>query len=57
MVAKVSKNNIVKKGQLLGYTMGDPGTIKSVYYEVRKKNKVQNTLLWLNPSQRKSIKI
>jgi murein DD-endopeptidase MepM/ murein hydrolase activator NlpD len=57
IVSKVAKNNTVKQGQLLGYTMGDPGTVKSVYYEVRKKNKVQNTLLWLSPNQRKSIKI
>lgn len=57
IVSKVAKNNFVKQGQLLGYTMGDPGTVKSVYYEVRKKNKVQNTLMWLGAKQRKSIKI
>lgn len=57
IVAKVHKNNFVKQGQLLGYTMGDPGTVKSVYYEVRKKNIVQNTLLWLDSNQRRSIKI
>ena len=57
IVSKVTKNAAVKEGQIVGYTMGDPGTIKTIYYEVRKKNKVQNTLLWLENDQRKSIKI
>lgn len=57
IVSKVKKNGMVKQGDILGYTMGDPGVMKSVYYEVRKNNKVQNTLQWLNQKQRKSIKI
>lgn len=57
IVTKVEKNKIVQKGQIIGYTMGEPGTVKSVYYEVRKKNKVQNTVMWLHPNHRKSVKI
>ena len=57
IVAKVKKNAPVKQGDILGYTMGDPGVMKSIYYEVRKNNKVQNTVMWLAQNQRGSINI
>lgn len=57
IVSKVDKNAIVKESQIIGYTMGDPGAVKSVYYEVRKKNIVQNTMLWLSEEQLKTVQI
>lgn len=44
---KVKKGDKVSQGQILGYTMAEPGIKKSLYYEVRKKNIAQNTLQWL----------
>lgn len=44
---KVQKGQQVRQGQIIGYTIASPGTKKSLYYEIRKKNKVQNTLAWL----------
>lgn len=44
---KVKKGDSVNQGQVLGYTMAEPGLKKSLYYEVRKKNIAQNTLQWL----------
>tara|TARA_B100001971_G_scaffold215195_1_gene260359 strand:+ start:189523 stop:190542 length:1020 start_codon:yes stop_codon:yes gene_type:complete len=45
--SKVQKGQQVRQGQIIGYTIASPGTKKSLYYEIRKKNKVQNTLAWL----------
>lgn len=45
--SKVQKGQPVRQGQIIGYTIASPGTKKSLYYEIRKKNKVQNTIAWL----------
>ena len=45
--SKVQKGQAVRQGQIIGYTIASPGTKKSLYYEIRKKNKVQNTIAWL----------
>ena len=47
IVSKVDKNQIVAKNQIIGYTIADIGMIKSLYYEIRKKNIAQNTKQWL----------
>ncbi|MCO4755443.1 MAG: peptidoglycan DD-metalloendopeptidase family protein [Bacteriovoracaceae bacterium] len=44
---KVRKGDAVQRGQVVGYTLAEPGLKKSLYYEVRKKNVAQNTLEWL----------
>lgn len=44
---KVKKGENVSQGQVIGYTLVEPGLKKSLYYEVRKKNVAQNTLQWL----------
>lgn len=44
---KVKKGDNVEQGQLVGYTLAEPGLQKSLYYEVRKRNVAQNTLRWL----------
>lgn len=49
MSIKVKKNDFVKIGDLLGYTMDDTQNAQSLYFEVRKKNTAQNTILWLEP--------
>lgn len=45
---KAAKGDIVQRGQVVGYTLAEPGLKKSLYYEVRKKNVAQNTLEWLD---------
>jgi len=52
--SKVKKGQAVRQGEIIGYTIAKPGIKKSLYYEIRKKNKVQNTLSWL---KRKNNKI
>ncbi len=47
---KASKGDQVKQGQILGYTLAEPGLKKSLYYEVRKKNVAQNTIALLEKS-------
>ncbi len=47
LVAKVKKGDVVNNKQLLGYTIADLGNVKSLYFEVRKKDIVQNTANWL----------
>jgi murein DD-endopeptidase MepM/ murein hydrolase activator NlpD len=49
----VSKGLQVKVGDVLGYTSYNPRREKNngkVYFEVRKKNKVQNTIELMNAS-------
>ncbi len=48
IVTKVKKGDNLKDRQLIGYTVADLGTIKSLYFEVRKKDQAQNTVSWLN---------
>lgn len=47
---KVKNNAMIEKGQLLGYTQAgySTGQRGSVYFEVRKKNKAQNTVLLMD---------
>lgn len=47
---KVKKNTDVKKGQLLGYTKSIYGSRQAgnIYFEVRKKDKAQNTVLLMD---------
>lgn len=40
----VKKGDFVNKGQVLAYTVSEPGLTKNLYYELRKKNIAQNTL-------------
>jgi septal ring factor EnvC (AmiA/AmiB activator) len=52
-IPKVSKGLMVKVGDVLGYTSYNPRREKNngkVYFEVRKKNKVQNTIELMNAS-------
>ena len=57
MKIKAKKGDLVQRTQVLGYTMADPGITKSLFYEVRKKNIAQNTLKWISPNTKKSLKI
>ena len=41
---KVKKGDLIDKSGVIGYANVDPGLTKSLYYEIRKKNKAQNTL-------------
>ncbi len=51
-VPKVSKGSVVGVGDVLGYTRDSRNQEEKLYFEVRKKNKVQNTILLL---ERKSV--
>jgi murein DD-endopeptidase MepM/ murein hydrolase activator NlpD len=44
---KVKKGDFISRNGVLGYANVDPGLTKSLYYEIRKKNKVQNTINYL----------
>lgn len=47
MHIKVKKGDSLKKGQLIGYTLSDPGVIKSLHYEIRKKSFAVNAAKWI----------
>lgn len=52
-IPKVDKGLKVKEGDVLGYTSYNPrreSNSGKIYFEVRKKNKVQNTIELMNPS-------
>lgn len=52
-IPKVDKGLKVEAGEVLGYTSYNPRREKNsgkVYFEVRKKNKVQNTIELMNPN-------
>lgn len=51
IVIKTKKGAVLKAGDVMGYTMADYGTIKNLYFEVRKKDTAQNTALWINQSK------
>lgn len=57
MKIKAQKGDMVKKSQVIGYTLADPGIEKSLYYEIRKKNIAQNTVQWISGSSRNNLKI
>jgi murein DD-endopeptidase MepM/ murein hydrolase activator NlpD len=49
MTVKVKKGDFLKTGDVLGYTRkSKKDEEKNLYFEVRKKNKAQNTVLWLD---------
>ena len=50
MQVKSKKGQAVKLNQILGYTVTDDEIAKSLYFEVRKKNKVEDTAKWISPS-------
>lgn len=47
MDVKVKKNDTVRDGDVLAYTQNDSKEEQNLYFEVRKKNTAQNTILWL----------
>lgn len=47
MDIKVKKNDTVNDGEILAYTQNDSKEDQNLYFEVRKKNTAQNTILWL----------
>lgn len=47
MDIKVKKNDTVNDGDVLAYTQNDSKEDQNLYFEVRKKNTAQNTILWL----------
>jgi murein DD-endopeptidase MepM/ murein hydrolase activator NlpD len=47
-VPKLEKGTFVKRGELLGYTTGSRANYEQLYFEVRRKSKVQNTLLLMD---------
>jgi septal ring factor EnvC (AmiA/AmiB activator) len=50
MNIRVKKNDTVKDGDVLGYTTIEGSEAENLYFEVRKKNTAQNTILWLDPN-------
>lgn len=50
MNIRVKKNDTVNDGDVLAYTLNDSKEAQNLYFEVRKKNTAQNTILWLEPN-------
>jgi septal ring factor EnvC (AmiA/AmiB activator) len=50
MNIRVKKNDTVRDGDILAYTINDTKEAQNLYFEVRKKNTAQNTILWLDPN-------
>jgi murein DD-endopeptidase MepM/ murein hydrolase activator NlpD len=50
MNIRVKKNDSVAPGDVLAYTLNDSKEAQNLYFEVRKKNTAQNTILWLDPN-------
>lgn len=48
MDIRVKKNDSVNDGEILAYTLNDTKEAQNLYFEVRKKNTAQNTILWLD---------
>lgn len=48
MNIRVKKNDSVRAGEILAYTVNDSKEAQNLYFEVRKKNTAQNTILWLD---------
>ena len=49
MNIRVKKNDTVRDGEVLAYTLNETKEAQNLYFEVRKKNTAQNTILWLDP--------
>jgi septal ring factor EnvC (AmiA/AmiB activator) len=48
MDIRVKKNDTVSDGDVLAYTRNESKEPQNLYFEVRKKNTAQNTILWLD---------
>lgn len=48
MNIRVKKNDSVVSGDVLAYTVNETKEAQNLYFEVRKKNTAQNTILWLD---------
>jgi septal ring factor EnvC (AmiA/AmiB activator) len=48
MNIRVKKDDLVTDGEVLAYTISDSKEAQNLYFEVRKKNTAQNTILWLD---------
>ncbi len=48
MDIRVKKDDTVGSGDILAYTRNDTKEPQNLYFEVRKKNTAQNTILWLD---------
>jgi septal ring factor EnvC (AmiA/AmiB activator) len=48
MSIKAKKNDKVNAGDTLAYTVNDSKDMQNLYFEVRKKNTAQNTILWID---------
>lgn len=48
MSIRVKKDDLVNDGEVLAYTISDSKEAQNLYFEVRKKNTAQNTILWLD---------
>ena len=48
MNIRVKKDDTVRDGDVLAYTLNDSKEAQNLYFEVRKKNTAQNTILWLD---------
>ncbi len=57
IVSKVAKGDMVSHNQIVGYTLADQGNLKSLYYEIRKKDIAQNTIKWVSKTDKKQLKI
>lgn len=55
MDIRVKKNDTVRNGDVLAYTMKDSNEAQNLYFEVRKKNTAQNTILWLDQTSLSKI--
>lgn len=55
MDIRVKKNDTVQNGDVLAYTLKDSSEAQNLYFEVRKKNTAQNTILWLDQTSLSKI--
>jgi len=53
IISKVKKGDSVQAGEMIGYTVSDPGLTKSLYFEIRKKNIAQDTSMILSKNENK----
>jgi murein DD-endopeptidase MepM/ murein hydrolase activator NlpD len=53
MLIKVKKGDSVKKAQVIAYTVSDPGMVKSLHYEIRKKSKPINAFNWVSKTKKR----
>lgn len=53
---KIKKGSIVKKGDIIASTVGSSKIKNAIYFEVRKRNKVQNTAFLMNDEFLKKVK-